>query len=215
MKVVSVNVGQPRELTWNGRAVRTSIWKQPVEGRVAVRHDNLHGDQQSDLSVHGGPNKAVYLYPQEHYGYWHGEFPLMEIRAGAFGENLTTRGLLERDARVGDIVRIGTTELEVRQPRLPCYKLGIRFDRDDMVKRFMQSGRSGIYFSIVTDGDLGAGDEIRRVYRSEHDVTVADLASLFTHNRDNLDLLRRAAAIESLPNFWREEIAQRLTALTT
>jgi MOSC domain-containing protein YiiM len=210
MKVLSVNVGRPRDLTRNGRVVRTSIWKSPVDRRVRVVGDNLEGDEQSDLTVHGGPNKAVYAYPHEHYAYWQLEFPLMELTMGAFGENLTTEGLREHDARIGDIVRIGTTELEVKQPRLPCYKLGIRFDREDMVKRFMKAGRSGIYFSVVREGELGAGDRIELARRADHDVTVGDLASLFTSNRGNLSLLRRAIDVPSLTGFWREEIERRL-----
>ncbi len=212
MKVLSVNVGRPRDLVWNGDEIRTSIWKGPVHHRVHVIGDNLEGDEQSDLTVHGGPNKAVYAYPHEHYADWQRELPLIELTMGAFGENLTTEGLLEHDARIGDVVRIGTAELEVKQPRLPCYKLGIRFDRADMVRRFMKSGRSGIYFSVVREGELGAGDPIECIWRAEHDVTIADLVSLFTSNRGNLDLLRRALAVPSLTDFWREEIQGRLGA---
>lgn len=210
MKVLSVNVGRPRDLTWGGREIRTSIWKRPVDGRVRVVHDNLAGDEQSDLTVHGGPNKAVYLYPHEHYAYWRRQLPLTALTMGAFGENLTTEGLLEDNARIGDVFRIGSTELEVRQPRLPCYKLGVRFDREDMVKRFMQSGRSGIYFSVVREGELRAGDRLERIRRAEHDVTIADLASLFTTNRGNVGLLRRASEVPSLTDFWRGEIERRL-----
>ena len=210
MKILSVNVGLPRELTWNGHVVRTSIWKRPVHQRVRVIGANVEGDEQSDLTVHGGPNKAVYAYPHEHYAFWQREFPLMELGMGAFGENLTTEGLLERDARVGDVFRIGTAELEVKQPRLPCYKLGIRFDRADMVKRFMQAGRSGIYFSVVREGELASGDRIERVRRADHDVTVGDLASLFTDNRENWSLLRRAREVPTLTDFWRDEIERRL-----
>jgi MOSC domain-containing protein YiiM len=210
MKVLSVNVGRPRDLVWNGHEVRTSIWKTPVDHRVHLIGSNLAGDEQSDLTVHGGPNKAVYAYPHEHYAYWQLEFPLMELTMGAFGENLTIKGLREHDARIGDIVRIGTTELEVKQPRLPCYKLGIRFGREDMVKRFMQAGRSGIYFSVVREGVLRAGDRIERLRRADHDVTVGDLASLFTDNRENLSLLRRAREVPTLTDFWRDEIGRRL-----
>ena len=213
MKVLSVNVGRPRVLVRNGREVRTSIWKSPVHGRLRVVGHNVDGDEQSDLTVHGGPNKAVYAYPHEHYDFWRREFPLMEIAMGAFGENLTTEGLLETDARIGDVFRIGSVELEARQPRLPCYKLGIRFDRDDMLKRFIRSARSGIYFSIVREGELGAGDRIERIRRAAHEVTIADLAGLFAHERGNVDLLRRAREVPDLPGFWRNEIDQRLRRL--
>ena len=214
MKILSVNVGRPRDVTVDGHEVRTSIWKSPVHGRVRVSGHNVEGDQQSDLTVHGGLNKAVYAYPYEHYAFWRREFPLMELTMGNFGENLTTEGLLESDARIGDVFRIGSVELEVMQPRLPCYKLGIRFDRADMVKRFMRAARSGIYFAIVREGELGEGSPIERISRADHDVTIDDLAHLFTDRRDDEDLLRRAAGVTSLPNFWRVDIEKRLSALS-
>ena len=160
MNIISVNVGRPREIRTEGERVLTSIFKAPVAGRVRVRTLNLDGDQQSDLTVHGGLNKAVYLYPSEHYAYWQRQLPEVSFPWGAFGENLTLEGLLEDDVRVGDHLRIGTAEFVVTQPRQPCYKLGIRFDRPDMVKRFYQSGRNGFYVSVFQEGELGAGDAI-------------------------------------------------------
>src|SRR5712692_6598330 len=159
-RIISVNVGMPREVRVHNTQVTTSIFKSPVEGRVAVRDNNLTGDQQADLTVHGGPYKAVYLYPAEHYGYWAEQLPGAELPFGMFGENLTTIGLLEESVHIGDRFRIGSAVLEVTQPRMPCYKLGIRFGRADMVKMFWTSGRSGIYFSVVDEGDIGAGDAI-------------------------------------------------------
>ncbi len=160
MRLLSVNVGLPRDVEWRGNIVRTSIWKSPVGGRVQVRRTNLDGDRQSDLSVHGGPAKAVYVYPSEHYAYWRAELPDQELPWGAFGENLTTEGLLESDVAEGDRVSIGSAEFEVTMPRTPCYKLTIRFGRDDMIKRFLRARRSGFYLAVVREGEIGAGDAI-------------------------------------------------------
>jgi MOSC domain-containing protein YiiM len=160
LRVVSVNVGRPREVEWHGQPVTTSIWKAPVAGRVRVGRENLEGDRQADLSVHGGAYKAVYMYPSEHYEAWRREQPGLLLPWGAFGENLTTEGLLESDVRIGDRLRIGSAEFEVTQPRQPCYKLGVRFGRDDMVKLFLASGRSGFYLSVAREGEVGAGDAI-------------------------------------------------------
>ena len=156
MQVLSVNVGGPRDVEWRGERVRTSIWKSPVPGRVAVRRTNLAGDEQSDLTVHGGPDKAVYVYPAEHYDFWRGELPDADLPFGAFGENFTTRGLAEPDVAIGDRFRIGDAEFVVTQPRMPCFKLGIRFQRPDMVKRFHASGRNGFYFAVTREGTVGA-----------------------------------------------------------
>ena len=175
-----MNVGRPREVAWHGRAVRTSIWKEPVEGLVHVSSLNLEGDQQSDLSVHGGPEKAVYAYPSEHYEYWRRELPGTDLAWAAFGENLTTEGLLEPDIRIGDRIRVGSAEFLVTQPRMPCFKLGVRFGRDDMVKRFLRSGRTGFYLAVVREGALQAGDAIRHTPGEPHGVSVADVTRLYT-----------------------------------
>ena len=160
MKVISVNVGMPREVVWKGLAVQTAIFKEPVAGTVAIRKLNLAGDQQADLTVHGGPEKAVYAYPVEHYEYWRKQLPKFSLSWGAFGENLTTVGLNEDTLSIGDVLRVGSAVLQVTQPRMPCYKLQIRFNRDDLIKRFLLSGRSGFYFSVVEPGDVGAESEI-------------------------------------------------------
>src|SRR5262249_32026976 len=154
----------------HGRIVRTSIWKSPVAGRVHVDRLNLDGDRQSDLAVHGGPYKAVYAYPSEHYEYWRRELPGIELPFGSFGGDLTTEGLREPDVRIGDVFRAGSAELRVTQPRMPCYKLGIRFDRADIVKRFLESRRSGFYFAVDQEGDVAAGDPIERLRRGAQDV---------------------------------------------
>jgi MOSC domain-containing protein YiiM len=209
VRLVSVNVGVPREVEWHGQRVRTSIWKAPVRGRVHVDRLNLEGDRQSDLSVHGGPAKAVYAYPSEHYEYWRRELPGVDLPWGAFGENLTTEGLLEPDVRIGDRLRAGSAELLVTQPRMPCYKLGVRFGRDDMVRRFLESGRSGFYLAVLSEGGVASGDSVDFTARDDHDVSVADVASLYTRS-DDQDLLRRAVALPALPEGWRDHFRKRL-----
>ncbi len=177
MKVLSINVGRPREVESQGRIVQTSIWKAPRAGRVRVNQLNLDGDQQSDLSVHGGADKAVYVYPGEHYAFWRRELPDMDIPWGAFGENLTTEGLLESDVKVGERLAIGTAQFEITQPRLPCYKLAIRFGRDDMIKRFLLSGRSGFYLAVLEEGEIGAGDAIALETTNNGAPTIAEVAA--------------------------------------
>ena len=175
MRVVSVNVGQPRAIDWHGRQVLTSIFKAPVTGPVTVGAENLEGDRQADLTVHGGPTKSVYVYPSEHYAEWRRELPSADLAWGAFGENLTIEGLLEHEVRPGDRLRIGSAEFEVTVPRMPCFKLGIRFGDELMVKRFASSGRSGFYLTVINQGVLQAGDTITFDPRAEDDVTIADL----------------------------------------
>jgi MOSC domain-containing protein YiiM len=211
VRLISVNTGLPRDVDWHGRAVRTSIWKSPVDGRVRVRTLNLDGDQQSDLAVHGGPEKAVYLYPSEHYEYWHRELPGKELPWGAFGENFTTEGLLEPDVRLGDRLRIGSAGFMVTQPRMPCFKLGIRFGDDHMVKRFLRSGRSGFYVAVLREGDVGAGDPIELTDRDDHGVTVSEITALYANpGDDDQELLRRAVAVPALPQSWKDFLRKRL-----
>lgn len=210
MKLVSVNVGMPREIESQGTIVRTSIFKTPVAGSVRVRQLNVDGDRQSDLSVHGGAHKAVYVYPAEHYAYWRVELPAAALPWGAFGENLTTEGLREETTYAGDRFRIGTTELVVTQPRMPCYKLGIRFARPDMVKRFLQSGRTGFYLSVAREGEVQARDPIILVSRADDSLSVADLVALYTAETANRDLLRRASELQSLPEGWRDHFRKAL-----
>jgi MOSC domain-containing protein YiiM len=211
MRVVSLCVGLPREVEWHGRTVLTSIWKEPVRGRLRVTTLNIDGDRQSDLTVHGGVDKAVYAYPAEHYEYWRGELPEVELPWGAFGENLTTEGLLEEDLRIGDRVRIGSAEFVVTQPRLPCYKLGIRLGRPDILKRFLQSGRSGFYFAVAVQGEIGPGDAIVPIARSDEDLSVADVARLYSIDRDDRELLGRASRSSALPESWRDHFRNRLS----
>ena len=210
MTLTSVNTGGPRDIDVNGDVVRTSIWKSPREGRVRVAGVNLDGDEQSDLSVHGGTYKAVYVYPSEHYAYWHGELPGVDLPCGVFGENLTTEGLLERGVCIGDRIAIGSAEFQVTQPRQPCFKLGIRFGRGDMLRRFVASGRSGFYVSIVAEGDVGRGDTIRITQRAAGSISVADIFSMRMGHEASPELLRRAASLAALPPSWREHFHSRL-----
>lgn len=210
MKLLSINVGLPREVKWRGKVVRTSIFKAPVSSRVQVSRLNVQGDRQSDLSVHGGADKAVYAYPSEHYAYWRNELPDMNFPWGAFGENLTTEGLLEDSIHIGDRFRAGSAEFMVTQPRMPCFKLATRFDRPDMVKRFLRSGRTGFYLAVIQEGDIGAGDSLDLVAEDNGQVTVADVVGLYAADAANQDLLRRASELSALPESWREYFRERL-----
>jgi MOSC domain-containing protein YiiM len=174
-RILSVNVGVPRKVSWNGGEVTTGIFKEPAAGRVILRRLNLDGDRQADLTVHGGVNKAVYVYPSEHYPYWQKQLPGVTLPWGMFGENLTTEGLREEETHIGDRFRIGSALLMVTQPRLPCFKLGLKFGRNDMPKRFLVSQRTGFYLAVVDEGEIGAGDAIELEHRRERTVSVAEL----------------------------------------
>ena len=208
MKVLSVNAGLPREVEWRAKVVLTSIFKAPVPGRVRVTRLNIQGDRQSDLSVHGGADKAIYAYPSEHYAFWRNELPGTDFSWGAFGENLTTEGLLEDRVHIGDRFRAGSAEFIVTQPRMPCFKLGIRFNRPDMVKRFLRSGLTGFYLAVLREGDIG--DSLKLVAEDDSHITVADVVGLNAADAANQDLLRRASELSSLPESWREYFRERL-----
>ena len=210
MRLVSVNTGRPREVEAGGRVVRTSIWKVPREGRLRVSAINIEGDEQSDLTVHGGVYKAVYCYPSEHYEYWRGQLPGMELPWGAFGENLTTDGLLETEVTIGDRFQIGSAEFSVTQPRQPCFKLGIRHGRDDMVKRFVASGRSGFYVRVVREGEIESGDAIRVLERAADSITVRDIFALKFGDDEAERELRRAAGAPGLSPSWKDDFLKRL-----
>jgi MOSC domain-containing protein YiiM len=210
MHVVSVNVGLPRTVLWKGRLVETSIFKDPVRGLVALRGHNLEGDRQVDRSVHGGPTKAVYGYPAEHYAWWRAAIPELELSWGAFGENLTTDGLLETALCIGDRLRIGTAELRVTEPRLPCHKLALRLEREDIVERFLASGRCGFYFGVEREGTIQADDPIELLERHPAGVTVAEIAQLQKGEGADPEALRRAATLDALPQRWRDRFAARL-----
>jgi MOSC domain-containing protein YiiM len=206
MRIVSVNVGVPREVVWKGMAVQTAIFKEPVAGAVTMRELNLAGDRQADLTVHGGPEKAVYAYPAEHYEYWSKQLPDFSFSWGVFGENLTTEGLREDALCIGDLLCIGSTVLRVTQPRMPCYKLELRFDRDDMVKRFLMSGRSGFYFSVIEPGEIAAGSKVEILDRDLNKVTVSDIVRLYLGQARDPQLLQRATNVSSLPGNWKTQL---------
>ena len=208
MNVLSVNVGLPRAAEFNGMQVSTSIFKSAVTGRVAVRTLNIEGDKQSDLSVHGGQLKAVYLYPHEHHAYWSEQLG-GQLEFGNFGENLTTEGILEDAVSLGDQLEIGTALFQVTQPRMPCYKLQFRFQREDMTKRFFISRKFGFYLAVLREGEIGAGDEIRIVAKDPSAVTVANAIGLFAGDIRDRELATRALTVGTLSTSWQEELRMR------
>lgn len=210
MRLISVNVGQPRQVVWKGKNVVTGIFKEPVAGRVALRQHNLDGDRQADLSVHGGPNKAVYLYPAEHYAAWGQELADMDLPWGMFGENFTTEGMLETTAYIGDRLQIGTAVVRVTEPRMPCYKLGLRFGRDDILKRFLASGRTGLYVAVEQEGVVEAGDVFTLLSRGNDQVTVADVTRVYAHDKDDVEMMQRLAQLPALSASWRDYFQERL-----
>ena len=213
MKLISLNVGLPRIVESNGEPVATGIFKKPKQGPIMLRTLNLDGDRQADLKVHGGISKAVYGYPVEHYEFWKRELPEMELPYGMFGENFTTEGMLEDALNVGDRFRVGKAELMVTEPRLPCYKLGIKFGRTDIIRKFLQSRRTGFYFAVVKEGEVEVGDEIELLGRDSNDITIADITRLYAFEKDNLEMLRRAVKLEALSDSWREYFQKQIHKL--
>jgi MOSC domain-containing protein YiiM len=210
MKLLSLNVGLPRIVESHDGPVATGIFKEPVAGPVTLRTLNLDGDRQADLSVHGGVSKAVYAYPSEHYEFWKQELPDMRLPYGMFGENFTTEGLFENSANVGDRFRIGAAEIMVTEPRLPCYKLGIKFGRTDIIRRFLQSRRTGLYFAVLKEGEVKAGDEIELISRDENKITVADITRLYAFEKHDLATLRRAVKLSALSESWRQYFERQI-----
>lgn len=213
MKLLSINVGRPRIILIGQQQVSTGIFKEPVEGPVMMRRLNLDGDRQADLSVHGGPFKAVYAYPSEHYPYWREVLPGMDLPYGMFGENLTTEGMKEEETNIGDQFRIGEAVVMVTQPREPCFKLAAKFRRDDIIKKFFLSGRSGFYFSVVQEGMVQAGDEIEPVHRDANRVSIADINRINVQGMTDAEVVRRALRIEALPEGYRNYFLQELQSL--
>jgi len=214
MKLISLNVGLPRIVASNGEPVTTGIFKEPKQGPVMLRTLNLDGDRQADLTVHGGVSKAVYGYPVEHYEFWKRELPEMELPYGMFGENFTTEGMLENALNVGDRFRVGEAELMVTEPRLPCYKLGIKFGRTDIIRKFLQSRRTGFYFAVVKEGEVEAEDEIEPLSRDSNNITIADITRLYAFEKDDVETLRRAVKLEALSDSWREYFQKQIHKLT-
>ncbi len=213
MKIISVNIGQPRRLIWKDREVVTAIFKSPAEGPVMLRRLNLEGDRQADLQNHGGRSKAVYAYPAEHYETWEKELPDMKLSWGIFGENLTIEGLREDDIYIGDHFRMGQATVMVTQPRIPCYKLGLRLGRDDMVKRFLDSNRSGIYFSVLEEGEVAIGDRVERIKEDEDRLSVMEINRAFKNSGDHLSIVRRAVRHPVLPSGLRDDFLTQLASI--
>jgi MOSC domain-containing protein YiiM len=214
MKLSSVNVGLPRTVTLDGDPVSTGIFKEPVAGRLMLRTLNLEGDRQADLSVHGGPSKAVYVYPSEYYDYWKRELPGMKLPWGMFGENFTSVGLFESEVNIGDRFSVGSAVVMVTEPRMPCYKLGIKFGRSDMVKKFLASECTGFYFAVLQEGEVGAGDPMELIEKTDDSIRVSDITRLYTREKHNLGLLRRALEVEALPESWKNYFYERIDKLT-
>jgi MOSC domain-containing protein YiiM len=203
MRILSVNVGKPREITWNGRTLRTGIVKEPAPGPVAVRRHNLDGDQQANLDVHGGEHKAVYIYPAEHYDFWRAELGLPELRWGSFGENLTVSGI-DEDVQIGTRLRAGTSELTVTEPRFPCSKLAALFQRPDLIKLFLDSRRSGFYLSVRKEGEVQEGDVVELLEDGPGNLRIRDVVDLEASTVRDPALLQVAAEHAALPSSWRE-----------
>jgi MOSC domain-containing protein YiiM len=214
MKLLSLNVARPRLVVYNGRSVSTGIFKQPVSGPIQLRTLNLDGDRQADLAVHGGPFKAVYAYPSEHYEFWREELPGTQLPWGMFGENFTTEGMFEPDLHIGDRLQVGTAVITVRQPRMPCFKLALKFQRDDIIARFLSSGRSGVYFSVEREGMVEAGNEFAFLSHEPQAITIAEMNVLFAEDRYNRALLEKAMATPALPEDWREYFHKRMSGIS-
>lgn len=213
MKIISLNVGRPRLVQWHGEPVSTGIFKEPIAERTMLRTLNLDGDRQADLTVHGGRDKAVYAYPAEHYPLWRDELPEMNLPYGMFGENFTTTGLDESTVNIGDEFRVGAAKVVIVQPRMPCYKLGLRFGRADIIKRFHQSRRTGFYLRVLKEGGVGAGDDLELVKRGAGEVTIADINRLYFWDKDDVITLRRAVQLEALPEFLKNHFREQLAGL--
>jgi MOSC domain-containing protein YiiM len=215
VKLISLNAGLPRVVPYREQSVSTGIFKQPVSGPVPLRTLNLDGDRQADLTVHGGPLKAVYGYPSEHYEFWRQELPGCQLPWGMFGENFTTAGLFESELHIGDRLQIGTAIIMARQPRIPCYKLALKFHRNDILARFLRSGRSGFYFSVEQEGVVEAGNQFEFLTRQPEAITIAEMNVLFAEDKYNRELLQKAIATPALPEDWREYFSNRLPASVT
>ncbi len=210
LKLLSLNVGLPRQVSFQNDLVTTGIFKEPISGPVRLRKLNLDGDKQADLTVHGGVDKAIYAYPKEHYDYWEKELPGMSLPWGMFGENFTTQGMFEETVNVGDQFQVGTAKVVATQPRMPCYKLGAKFGRMDIIKKFLASGLTGVYFKVMKEGELEQGDEIRLIKKDENNITIKDIVRLYTVNKNDLQTMERAVKVKDLPNGWKFHFIEQL-----
>jgi MOSC domain-containing protein YiiM len=208
-RVLSINVGPVREFEYKGRPAKSAIWKTPVVGRIAARGVNLEGDDQADREVHGGPDKALYAYAVEDLRWW-GEELARSLPFGQFGENVTTEGVAVNDALVGERWKIGSTVLEVSEPRVPCWRLGVRMDDPLFPRRFTEALRPGTYLRIVVEGDVGAGDEIRVIHKPTHDLTIRDFLRIYARDRDELARLVATPGISKGWREWAESLLQKV-----
>jgi len=209
MKIETVSVGAPRVVRWNEREVVTSIFKSPVTGPVRVRRLNLDGDRQADLEVHGGEYKAIYAYAAENSDWWSAALG-RPLEPANFGENLSVRGLAEEAVQIGDVFRAGNAEIEATEPRLPCYKLGIRFGDPQMVGAFATARRWGIYFRVVKEGELQSGDVLKRIHADAEAIPVEDIARVYVFDREDVATMERLAAHPRLDPAWKEHFVERL-----
>jgi MOSC domain-containing protein YiiM len=207
-RVLSVNVGLPRDFEYNGRPARSAIWKSPVAGRVAARGVNLAGDDQADRGAHGGPDKAVYAYAVEDLGWWAREIG-RPLQSGELGENLTTEGLEVNGALVGERWAIGTTVLEVSEPRVPCWRLGVRMNDKRFPRRFTEALRPGAYLRIIVEGDVGAGDEIQVLERPDHDLTIRDVLRIYAFDRQEVGRLLGTPGISGSWQRWAGDLLEK------
>lgn len=209
-KIISVNISLPKETDFKGKKTTTGIFKEPINKRIMLRTLNLDGDKQADLKVHGGINKAVYAYPVEHYGYWNKVFPKMKLPYGMFGENLTTEALMETEVNVGDVFQIGSSKVIATQPRMPCYKLGLKFGQMDILKMFLDSGFSGIYFKVLKEGEIGLGDTIRLIQRDPNHITISEIVRLYKEDKADIKTMQRAIKIKDLPEGWKQYFFEQI-----
>ena len=213
MKLISLNIGLPRQVIWRGKTVTTGIFKEPAASPVMLRSLNLDGDGQADLTVHGGVDKAVYVYPSEHYEYWRTELAGADLPWGIFGENFTTRGLIEENVKVGDRFLVGEAEVIVTQPRLPCYKLNVKFKRSDMTKRFLASRRTGFYLTVLRGGMVETGNAVKLISRDEKAISIADFIRVYAFDKDDAETLRQASETKTLPENWKNYFRKQIEKL--
>lgn len=209
LKVVSLNVGKVKEVTYDGKTIRTGIYKKPIQEPLEAKGINIEGDDQGNRKTHGGIDRAIYSYPMEHYSYWKKQYPTKELPFGMFGENLTTEGLLEKDVKVGDIFKIGTTKIMALQPRMPCYRLGYKFDDEKIIDKFLETDYCGIFYRIIKEGKLQVGDEINLIKSDPDSMTIVEIFYLM-QDKGTKDLIQKALNLEHLPDVLKKRFQKLL-----